>query len=175
MASDRPFHHDPGPRLTHLDDAGAARMVDVGGKPLTRRRAVAEALLRAAPATLDRIVAGDLPKGEAIAVARIAGIQAAKRCDELIPLCHGLPLDAVDVEIERTAPETLRVVATARTVARTGVEMEALTAAAVAALTLYDMTKAIDRGLVVDGLRLLEKTKHAVDGDESEPTVPPPV
>lgn len=108
-------------------------------------------------------MAGELPKGEALAVARIAGIQSAKRTDALIPLCHALPLDHASVDFERAGDSAIRIVATASTSARTGVEMEALTAAAVAALTLYDMTKAIDRELRIDGVRLVEKTKEAVD------------
>lgn len=145
--------------LTHLDAAGRASMVDVGDKPPVRRAAVAEGFLRAAAATLDRIVAGDLPKGEALAVARIAGIQAAKRCDELIPLCHALPLDRVAVDFERAAPDRLRIIARATVTARTGVEMEALLAVSIAALTIYDMVKAVDRALVVSDIRLVEKTK----------------
>jgi cyclic pyranopterin phosphate synthase len=153
-----------GEDLTHLDDRGRARMVDVGEKPPMRREAVAEGMFCAAAETLDRLLAGDLPKGEALAVARIAGIQAAKRCDELIPLCHTLPLDQVTVEFERVEAMQLRVVATARTTAKTGVEMEALAAVSVAALTLYDMTKAIDRDLRVEGVRLLRKSKQQAAG-----------
>ena len=134
-------------------------MVDVGGKPPLRREAVAEVYFCAAPATLDLVLAGQLPKGEALAVARVAGIAAAKRCDQLIPLCHTLPLEVVNVSFERTDPERLRIETTAAVTARTGVEMEALTAAAVAALTLYDMTKAVDRDLRIESLRLLRKTK----------------
>ncbi len=154
--------NDPTPeprRLSHLDEQGRAAMVDVGSKPPMRRRAVAECRFVACEATLDAVMAGRLPKGEALAVARIAGIQAAKRVDALIPLCHTLPLDAVAVDFERAAPGVVRIVAVAVATARTGVEMEALTAAAVAALTLYDMTKGIDGALSIDGLRLLEKTK----------------
>ena len=145
--------------LTHLDDKGNARMVDVGHKPPVRREATAEGCLVAASTTLDRIMAGDLPKGEALAVARVAGILAAKRCDALIPLCHTLPLDAVSVDFERAGPDRLRIIATACITARTGVEMEALTAVAIAGLTLYDMTKAVDRDLRLEGVRLLEKKK----------------
>lgn len=152
-------------RLTHLDEHGRAQMVDVGDKPPLARRATAEGFFIAQPATLDRILAGNLPKGEALAVARIAGIQAAKRCDELIPLCHSLPLEQVTIDFERTAPDRLRLIATARTTARTGVEMEALTSIAIAGLTLYDMTKAIDRTARIDGITLIEKIKH--------PPVPP--
>ncbi len=146
-------------RLTHVDEQGRASMVDVGSKPPMHRRATAEGYFVAASSTLDLVTAGDLPKGEALAVARVAGIQAAKRCDALIPLCHTLPLDAVSVEFERTAADRVRIVATASITARTGVEMEALTAVSVAALTLYDMTKGVDRDLRIEGVRLVEKTK----------------
>ncbi len=137
-------------------------MVDVGAKVPMRREAVAEGFFVAGKATLDRLMKGDLPKGEALAAARIAGIQAAKRCDELIPLCHSLPLDAVAVDFERAAAGRVRVIATATTTAKTGVEMEALVAVAVAAMTLYDMTKAIDKELRIEGVRLVKKTKVAV-------------
>lgn len=145
-----------------MDAQGRARMVDVGHKPTVARVAEAEGEFVAAPQTLDRLVAGDLPKGEALAVARIAGILAAKRCDELIPLCHTLPLDAVTVDFERVAPDRLRIVATARTTARTGVEMEALTAVGVAALTIWDMVKGIDPDVRIAAIRLLRKHKGAV-------------
>ena len=148
-----------GPKLTHIDAKGAARMVDVGDKPPMKREAVAEGFLVAAPATLDRLMKGDLPKGEALSAARIAGIAAAKKCDELIPLCHTLPLDAVNVDFERERKDRVRIIATARITAKTGVEMEALTAVAVAALTLYDMTKAIDKAMRIEGIRLVSKTK----------------
>ena len=150
-----------GERLTHIDEQGRARMVDVGDKEPVRRRAVAEGFFCAAVDTLDRLESGDLPKGEAQAVARIAAIQAAKRCDELIPLCHTLPLDVVEVDFDRTEPQRLRIVASAATTARTGVEMEALTAVSIAALTLYDMTKAIDRDLRIEDIRLVSKEKTA--------------
>lgn len=146
-------------KLSHVDDQGRARMVDVGAKPAVKRTAVAEGFFVAAPATLDRIFRGDLPKGEALAVARIAGIAAAKRTDELIPLCHTLPLDHVSVDFERAAPDRVRVVASASLVGRTGVEMESLTAVSVACLTLYDMTKAVDKALRIEGVRLVEKRK----------------
>jgi len=145
--------------LTHLDDHGAARMVDVSAKPPVRRTAVAEGFLRASRETLDRLLAGDLPKGEALAVARIAAVQAAKRTDELIPLCHTLPLDHVHVDFQRAENDRLRITAEATLIARTGVEMEALTAVSVAALTLYDMTKAIDKAMSIEGVRVMEKTK----------------
>ena len=120
-------------------------MVDVGDKDVTAREAVAEAVVRMAPATLALLRSGNTPKGDVLATVRIAGIQAAKKCAELIPLCHAIPIDAVTIEIELA--EDVRILATARTHARTGIEMEALTAASVAALTLYDMLKAIDRGM----------------------------
>ena len=134
-------------------------MVDVGQKPAVRRVAVATGQFVAAARTLDRLLAGDLPKGEALAVARVAGIQAAKRTDELIPLCHTLPLDHIQVEFERVEPQRLRVTATASLVARTGVEMEALTAVSTACLTLYDMAKAIDKALRIEGIHLVKKEK----------------
>jgi cyclic pyranopterin phosphate synthase len=148
--------------LTHIDAQGHARMVDVGGKPIVKRKAIAEGFLIAAKATLDRLMrrgGADLPKGDALAVARVAGIAAAKRCDELIPLCHTLPLDSVKVDFERAATTRVRIVATARISAKTGVEMEALTAVAISALTLYDMTKAIDKAMRIEGVRLVRKTK----------------
>jgi cyclic pyranopterin phosphate synthase len=135
-------------------------MVDVGDKPPMKREAIAEGFLVAAPATLDRLMKGELPKGEALSVARIAGIAAAKRCDELIPLCHTLPLDAVHVDFERAAKNKVRIIATARITAKTGVEMEALVAVSIAALTLYDMTKAIDKSMRIDAIRLVSKTKR---------------
>ena len=136
-------------------------MVDVGDKPPLRREAVAEGYFCAVSETLDQLIAGDLPKGEALAVARVAAIGAAKRCDELIPLCHTLPLDVVSVSFERVEPGRLRIEVSAATTARTGVEMEALTAVSIAALTLYDMAKAVDKDMHVEGIRLLEKTKNA--------------
>ena len=135
-------------------------MVDVGSKAPLRRKAVAEGFLRGSAKTLDMLEAGELPKGEALAAARIAGIQAAKRCDELIPLCHPLPLEVVSVDFGRAEPQSLRIEASVSTTAKTGVEMEALLAVAVAALTLYDMAKAVDKDLRVEGVRLVEKTKE---------------
>jgi len=148
-----------GSELTHLDDAGRARMVDVGAKPVTARRAVARAVVRMAPATAAAVAAGDAPKGDVLGTARIAGIQAAKRTGELIPLCHPLPLDFIDIDA-RVDVEAGEVVLTAeaRLAARTGVEMEALTAAAVAALTVYDMVKGIERGVEIASVHLLEKS-----------------
>ena len=145
--------------LSHLDEQGRARMVDVGGKAATERRAVARARLRMSPATAEAIVERDVPKGDVLATARIAGIQAAKRTGELIPLCHPLPLTYVGVEADVAVAEgTVTIVAEARTTAQTGVEMEALTAATVAALTVYDMVKGLERGVEVTEVALLEKT-----------------
>ena len=143
--------------LSHVDETGDVRMVDVGGKPLSRRRAVAAATVRMAPETARRL--RELPKGDALATAQLAGIQAAKRTSELIPLCHQLPLSHVAVELE-VGESSVEITATAETTAQTGVEMEALVAASVAALTVYDMAKAIDREMVVEQVRLLEKTKE---------------
>lgn len=144
-------------KLTHIDEQGRASMVDVGSKPPVRRTAVAEGFFCAAGTTLDRLEAGALPKGEALAVARVAAILAAKRCDELIPLCHTLPLDVVQVDFDRPQAGRLRIRATVSTTARTGVEMEALVAVSTAALTLWDMVKAVDKDLSVEGVRLVEK------------------
>ena len=142
--------------LSHVDEAGEVRMVDVGGKPLSRRRAVARAVVRVAPETVAQL--GSLPKGDAIATAKLAGSMAAKKTSELIPLCHPLPLTHVGVEIGLGESE-VEIVASAETTAQTGVEMEALVAASVAALTIYDMAKAIDRAMEIGEVRLLEKTK----------------
>jgi cyclic pyranopterin monophosphate synthase len=142
--------------LSHVDESGAVRMVDVGAKPLSRRRAVARASVRMAPATAKRL--SDLPKGDALTTAQLAGIMAAKRTSDLIPLCHPLPLSMVDVSLEVVA-DGVEIVAAAETTAQTGVEMEALVAASIAALTVYDMAKAIDKNMVVSEVRLLEKTK----------------
>jgi cyclic pyranopterin monophosphate synthase len=145
--------------LTHLDASGRARMVDVGAKSATERRAVAQAVVRVSPATAVAVVAGEAPKGDVIGVARIAGIQAAKRTSELIPLCHPLTLSFVGVEgsVDAAAGE-IRVIAEARTTGPTGVEMEALTAASVAALTIYDMVKGIERSAEITEIMLLEKS-----------------
>lgn len=144
-------------KLSHMDGAGRARMVDVGGKPATRRRAVAEARVRISPELQEAIEKNTLAKGNLLEVARLAGITAAKRTDELIPLCHGLPLEHVDVQA-RVCEGFVYLRAEASTTGKTGVEMEAYTAAAVAALTVIDMGKAIDPGMVVENLRLIEKT-----------------
>jgi cyclic pyranopterin monophosphate synthase len=145
--------------LSHVDESGDVRMVDVGGKPLSRRRAVARAEVRMAPATARRL--RELPKGDALTTAQLAGIMAAKRTSELIPLCHPLPLTHVEVTLE-VGEASVEIVASAETTAQTGVEMEALTAATVAALTVYDMAKAIDKEMVVCEVRLVEKTKEDV-------------
>jgi cyclic pyranopterin monophosphate synthase len=145
--------------LSHVDDSGGVRMVDVGSKPVSRRRATARATVRMAPETARRL--RDLPKGDALATAQLAGIMAAKRTAELIPLCHPLPLSRVDVSLE-VGDESVEIVAVAETTAQTGVEMEALTAAAVAALTVYDMAKAIDKAMVVTDVLLVEKTKETL-------------
>ncbi len=142
--------------LSHVDETGAVRMVDVGAKPLSRRRAVARALVRMAPDTARRL--RELPKGDALTTAQLAGIMAAKRTSDLIPLCHPLALSVVDVALEVTG-DGVEITAAAETTAQTGVEMEALTAAAVAALTVYDMAKAIDKELTIGEVRVLEKTK----------------
>ncbi|HYG73599.1 MAG TPA: cyclic pyranopterin monophosphate synthase MoaC [Planctomycetota bacterium] len=144
--------------LTHLDKKGRARMVDVGEKPVTLRRAVAEATVQMQPATLALITKNKAPKGDVLAVARIAGIQAAKRTHELIPLCHQLPLSAVHVDFQTQSRGRLRIQAAVQCEAKTGVEMEALVAANVAGLTVYDMLKAADRGMQMTGVRLLEKS-----------------
>jgi cyclic pyranopterin monophosphate synthase len=145
--------------LSHVDESGNVRMVDVGGKPLSRRRAVARAEVHMASATARRL--RELPKGDALAAAQLAGIMAAKRTSELIPLCHPLALTNVEVALD-VGEEVVEIVASAETTAQTGVEMEALTAATVAALTVYDMAKAIDKAMVVADVRLLEKTKDPV-------------
>ena len=145
--------------LTHLDDSGRARMVDVGAKPATERRAVARAVVRVSSRTAQAILAGDAPKGDVLGVARIAGIQAAKRTSELIPLCHPLALSFVGVEgIVEAGAGRIVLTAEARTTGPTGVEMEALTAASVAALTVYDMVKGIERGAAIGDIELIEKS-----------------
>jgi cyclic pyranopterin phosphate synthase len=145
-------------RLTHLDEQGQARMVDVGAKAVTTRSATAEAVISMRPETLQLIVDGGHKKGDVFAVARIAGIQAAKKCADLIPLCHPVMLSSVQVELQPDkAISAVRILATCSLSGQTGVEMEALTAASVAALTVYDMCKAVDRGMVISSLQLLEK------------------
>ncbi|OEY66708.1 cyclic pyranopterin monophosphate synthase MoaC [Marinobacter sp. X15-166B] len=157
-------------KLTHLDDQGAARMVDVTAKATTEREARAEALITMAPATLAMIIDGEHPKGDVLAVARIAGIMAAKRTHDLIPLCHALNLTSVKLELTpQQEPCAIRIEARCKLAAQTGVEMEALTAASIAALTLYDMCKAVDRGMVIGQVRLLEK-KGGRSGHWSAPS-----
>ena len=144
-------------QLSHLDDKGNAHMVDVGDKAVTARMAVAQAEIVMQPETLARISRGDMPKGDVFACARIAGIMAAKRTFELIPMCHPLPIEAVSIDFTTEAPACVRIKATLRCNWKTGIEMEALTAASVAALTVYDMCKAVDRGMVIQNICLLEK------------------
>ncbi len=148
------------PGLSHIDSQGRAQMVDVGDKPVTAREAVAEGFITLQPATLKAISDSTVPKGEVLGTARIAGIMAAKRTGELIPLCHPLPLESVEVHFEMptTTESRVRITATTRITAKTGVEMEALTAVSLAALTIYDMCKAIDKTMTIDGIRLLRKT-----------------
>jgi cyclic pyranopterin phosphate synthase len=145
-----------GERLTHVDARGAARMVDVAGKAISHRRAEAEAVVHMRPETLTRIVEGQVPKGDVLAVARVAGIMAAKRTSDLIPLCHPIAITQASVDFE-PGEDGIRILATIEANDVTGVEMEALTAASVAALTIYDMCKAVDRGMTVDGLGVLLK------------------
>ncbi len=144
-------------RLTHLDDSGAARMVDVGGKLATARRAVASGRITMSPQALAAIREGNAPKGDVLGPARIAGIMAAKRTGDLIPLCHPLALDAVTVDFAYE-DDAIRVTATASLHGKTGVEMEAMTATSVALLTIYDMAKAIDKGMVIEDVRLIAKS-----------------
>lgn len=157
--------------LTHLDAQGRANMVDVSDKALTVREAVAEAVVRMRPATLQMITQGEHPKGDVFAVARIAGIQAAKKTSDLIPLCHPLMLTSVKVELLPEGADAVRITARCKLTGQTGVEMEALTAASIAALTIYDMCKAVDRGMVIESVRLLEKvggkSGHFVVGEEA--------
>ena len=145
--------------LSHVDESGRVRMVDVGAKPVSRRRAVARARVTMALATAERL--RDLPKGDALVTAELAGMMAAKRTSELIPLCHQLPLSVVEVTAE-AVPGAVEITASAETVAQTGVEMEALVAASVAALTVYDMAKAIDKKMAIEDVHLVEKTKEPV-------------
>src|SRR3954468_8881236 len=152
------------PKLTHIDSKGRAKMVDVGAKPVTAREAQAEGFITLQRATIGAIANDEVPKGEVFGTARIAGIMAAKKCGELIPLCHPLPIESVEVsfdipELEPQTDEPIRVHirAIARITGKTGVEMEALTAVSIAALTIYDMCKAIDKTMVIDGIRLVKK------------------
>ena len=145
--------------LSHVDESGGVRMVDVGAKPLSRRRAAARATVAMAAATAQRL--RELPKGDALVTAQLAGIMAAKRTSELVPLCHPLPLTRIDVTC-RAAGGAVEIDAVVETTAQTGVEMEALTAASVAALTVYDMAKAIDKQMAIRDVQLVEKTKEPV-------------
>jgi cyclic pyranopterin phosphate synthase len=157
-------------KLTHLDETGAARMVDVGDKPVSRREAIARGTIYLQPGTIRAIANGSVPKGDVIATARLAGIMAAKRCGELIPLCHPLSLESVEVDFDipnlptdvTKEPLALHIKAITRITAKTGVEMEALAAVSVAALTIYDMCKAIDKTMRIDGVTLVAKTKTPV-------------
>ena len=144
-------------KLTHLDDQGNARMVDVGGKAETARKAVASGRIRMSAEALEAIQGGDAPKGDVLAAARIAGIMAAKKTGELIPLCHPLALDAVTVDFD-FEDDAIRATATASLTGKTGIEMEAMTATSLALLTIYDMAKALDKGMVIEGVRLMAKS-----------------
>ena len=154
--------------LTHLDSAGKARMVDVGGKPETQRVAVAAGRIRMSGQALDAIRDGEVPKGDVLAAARIAGIMAAKKTAELIPLCHPLGLDAMAIDFALLA-DGVEVTATASLTARTGVEMEAMVAVSIALLTIYDMAKAVDKAMVIDAVRLIEK-RGGKSGDWKRPS-----
>jgi len=161
MQRRRPIPKNPPsltPSLTHLDDAGHARMVDVSAKTPSPRVAVASAEVRTTPEVLRLIADGQLPKGDALAVARIAGIQAAKQTSRLIPLCHPLPIEAISVDLQVVPPDRVRIEASVTVVAKTGVEMEALTAVSVAALTLYDMCKSADKAITIGPIQLESKT-----------------
>ncbi|MBX5452926.1 MAG: cyclic pyranopterin monophosphate synthase MoaC [Acidobacteriia bacterium] len=144
--------------FSHFDAAGNAVMVDVSEKPITARTATARARVRMQPETLAMIQAGTAKKGDVLGVARLAGIMAAKRTAELIPLCHPLPISAVEIALEPASPDAVEIIATVRTTAQTGVEMEALTAAAIAALTVYDMCKSVDRAMRVEDIRITHKS-----------------
>lgn len=146
------------PGLTHLNAKGEAHIVDIGDKAVTRRRAMAQARINAEPATIAAIMGGSLKKGDALAVARVAGIMAAKKTADLIPLCHPIPLTKVSVDISADSDTSLLVIATAETTGQTGVEMEALVAASTAALTLYDMAKALDRAMTITDICVVEKS-----------------
>ena len=151
--------NNPDLHLTHLDEQGNAKMVDVGDKDVTSREAVARGHVSIQPETLRLIKEGLMKKGDVLTIAQLAGIMGAKKTSELIPLCHPLPLDRVDVDLELDEAESrINITATAKTTARTGVEMEALTAVSVAALTLYDMCKSVDRGMRIEGVRLVKKS-----------------
>ncbi len=161
------------PEFTHFDASGGARMVDVGNKPATVRRAVAEGSVRMQPETLQRILARQFGKGDVLEVARLAGLMAVKRTADLIPLCHPLPIESTQVELQPTGEQTIHITATVAVTAKTGVEMEALTAVSVAALTIYDMCKSVDRGMEIGPIRLLEKSGGS-SGDYRHPEASPP-
>jgi cyclic pyranopterin phosphate synthase len=144
-------------KLSHLNEAGEANMVDVAGKPETERRALARGVVHMAPATLDEIFQHGLSKGDVLAVARVAGIQGAKRCSDLIPLCHPLLISKVSVDFAASGDDRLEILAECRVQGQTGVEMEALTAVSIAALTIYDMCKAMDKAMVIESVALLKK------------------
>jgi len=144
----------PDSRFSHLDEHGRASMVDVGNKPVSLRVARASGLVRMKPETLDALLTGKNPKGEVLSVARVAGIQAAKGTDRLIPLCHSLGLDSVEVHFEARPPDAIAIVAEARVTGKTGVEMEAMVAVSVSALTIYDMCKAVDRSMLIESVGL---------------------
>lgn len=160
-------------QFSHFDDSGASRMVNVGAKPVTRRVARASGLVRMLPATLQAILAGPAAKGDVREVARLAGIMAAKRTADLIPLCHPLALDSVEIQLTPAGEDGLRIESAVEVTAKTGVEIEALTAVTVAALTVYDMCKAIDRGMVIERIQLEAKSGGA-SGDYSRPPAAPP-
>ena len=144
-------------KLSHINEKGAAHMVDVGAKTVTERVAVAETLVAMQPETLSLILTDGLPKGDVFAACRLAGIMAAKKTSDLIPLCHPLPITKVEIDITAEEPSTVRIVSTVKTAGKTGVEMEALTASSIAALTLYDMAKAVDKAITIQSTRLLLK------------------
>ena len=148
-----------GNELSHIAEDGTVRMVDISGKPVSRRVALAEGMIALQPETISRIEANQIAKGNVLATARVAAIQAVKRTDELIPLCHGLPVHHVEVEFE-TGDSGILIRCRVTTSAKTGVEMEALTGVSIGALTIYDMCKAIDKSMVISGLRLISKTKE---------------
>jgi len=158
--------------FSHLDEHGQAHMVDVGAKAITRRIATAEATLHCSPDTILQLKSKALPKGDVLAVARIAGIQAAKKTDDLIPLCHSLPIDQVTVDFE-IHNDHIRILTAARTTAKTGIEMEALTAASIAALTLYDMMKAVDKSMSIDTIRVVSKEKSPIHPVTTPPSTTP--
>ena len=149
--------------LTHINEQGQVSMVDVSNKEVLNRRSIAQGLFVAKEKTLDALLRADLPKGEGLAVARVAGIQAAKQCSNLIPLCHPLPINCIDISFSRIASGELQITAYVSVQGRTGVEMEALTAVSVAALTLWDMTKAIDDNLAIEKISLIEKVKSPIN------------